>query len=249
MDLHYFRVSLSTGEKQSFLFPTLRIVHIVSGSCRWKIGDDVVHAGQGDILFLNNMVTRTILFNENLTLDIFEFPPDTLQGYPALLGAFYQTSPVSLQHNSEPLLNQTLDLLAAACSVRENSPFTIQLASAALSLMEDLFPTENSFQPNGSAFLAAKYIWQHYAEDLSVPAIAKELNISKSYLEASFKRVHGVGVGAYIRLLRLHNVRRLLVQSPDRSVLDIALSCGFQSSAGFYKAYKAVNGCAPRRSR
>ena len=246
MDFRYFRLTLGPGEKGEFLFPSLRMVRLAKGQCRWKIGSQTLSLARGDLVFLNNMTPRSILESEDLILDVFEMMPASLQGYPSVLGAFYcgHTSP--LPHQPGSLIAQTFDLLTAAWASQPDSAFAMQLAYAALCLLEQHMASLGLPRPSGLAFHAASYIWDHYSEDLSVPSVATHLHVSKNHLETHFKQVHGVGVGAYIRLIRLHHVQQLLRREPERSVLDIAFSCGFKSSAGFYKAYKAVNGSAPK---
>lgn len=246
MDFRYFRLALSRGEKGEFLFPSLRIVRLVSGHCRWKIGNQTVSLARGDLVFLNNMTPRSIVESENLILDVFEMMPTALQGYPSLLGAFYCGSASTLPRQAGSLMDQTFDLLATAWTTQPDSAFIAQLTSAVLCLLEHHMSSLGFSQPSALAFHAASYIWEHYSEDLTVPAVAKHLHVSKNHLETNFKLVHGVGVGAYVRLIRLHHAEQLLSREPERSVLDIAFSCGFKSSAGFYKAYKSVNGNAPR---
>lgn len=247
MDFTYFRLTLGPGEKGEFLFPSLRVVRLVQGQCRWRIGNQTLSLSRGNLVFLNNMTPRSILESENLVLDVFEITPAALQGYPSVLGAFYCTNTYILPHQPGSLTQQTFDLLAAAWASQPGSAFATQLAYAALHLLEGHMACLGLPHPSALAFQAANYIWEHYSEELSVPSVARHLHISKNHLEAHFKQVHGVGVGAYIRLIRLHHVQQLLTREPDRSVLDIAFSCGFKSSAGFYKAYKAVSGSAPRK--
>lgn len=248
MDLRYFRLSLGPGEKGEFLFPSLRMVRLVTGKCRWKIGSQTLSLARGDLVFLNNMTPRSILESEDLTLDVFEMTPASLQEYPSVLGAFYCGHTAPLPHEPGSLTARTFDLLADAWASQPGSAFAMQLACGALCLLEQHMASLGLPRPSGLAFHAASYIWEHYWEDLSVPSVARQLHVSKNHLETHFKQVHGVGVGAYIRLIRLHHVQQLLRREPERSVLDIAFSCGFKSSAGFYKAYKAANGSAPRNT-
>ena len=95
-------------------------------------------------------------------------------------------------------------------------------------------------------FAAAKYIWDNYSLGLTVPYVAQHLNVSKSHLESAFKNVHGVAVAEYIRYIRIYNIIAELKKHNNRSVLDIALSNGFKSASGFYKAFKAVTGQTPK---
>lgn len=50
---------------------------------------------------------------------------------------------------------------------------------------------------------------------------------------------------AYLNQCRMGAAARLLVEQPERSITDIAFSCGFQSSQYFTTVFQAMYGCAP----
>lgn len=100
----------------------------------------------------------------------------------------------------------------------------------------------------GEALRASEFIWKHFREPLSVSVIATSLHISKSHLEKCFKLVLGISVGAYIRAIRVYHVLSTLESTHNRSMLDIAFERGFNSSSGFYKAYKTATGQCPKRN-
>ncbi|GAA5525691.1 HTH-type transcriptional regulator CdhR [Microbulbifer aestuariivivens] len=95
---------------------------------------------------------------------------------------------------------------------------------------------------------AAEIMEKHLASPLTVQQIAQRTETSTRELERLFKREVGTPPKRYYRRLRLERARQLLRQT-DMTVLDIAISCGFQSAAYFSSAYRAEFGLSPSRDR
>ena len=246
MALRYFPVRLSPGEKGPYLFHSLRIVRMISGASVWQIGERKIALTEGDLLLLNDRIPRRVLENNGLRLDIFAFRNRDVCSFPLLLRTFYGESPRYCRES--PVIAQILDLLRTVLT--DGDEGTAQhLFQAVCGLLEKEFPEQTDHRTARIAFGAADYIWEHFRENISVPRVAEALSISKNHLEGCFRQFHGIGVGGYIRMIRLHHAEKMLRSEPERSVLDIAFACGFRSSAGFYKAYRTVYGCPPKRSK
>lgn len=97
--------------------------------------------------------------------------------------------------------------------------------------------------------LAAVDIMERTLEEpLSTAAIAAQVEISLRELERLFGRWLGRTPAAFYRQLRLERAHALLLGT-DRSITEIAVSCGFNSLASFSRCYKRAFGRAPRESR
>lgn len=86
------------------------------------------------------------------------------------------------------------------------------------------------------------YINSHYTEDIKVADIAKDLNISSSYLERIFKTEYNQSIIEYIINQRLNHAIILLKQT-SLSYKTIAERSGFKSYIQLYKAFKAKLNC------
>ena len=88
----------------------------------------------------------------------------------------------------------------------------------------------------------------HYSEYLSLSVIARALNVNASYLSSQFKKMTGSTVTEYINSTRIKHALPLLAQS-NRSIEDIAASCGFDDMNYFARVFKKVQGISPSAYR
>ena len=95
---------------------------------------------------------------------------------------------------------------------------------------------------------ALRCIKNEYARTMTVDELAKLCNVSKHYFCRVFKTITGKSVMEYLRDFRLR-VANVLLTNTDRSISDIAASCGFDSSNYFSRCYKGHYGFSPRQSR
>jgi AraC-like DNA-binding protein len=93
---------------------------------------------------------------------------------------------------------------------------------------------------------AITWIREHYAESLSVEAVARLANMSPSALHAHFKAVAGVSPVQYQKHLRLQEARRRLL-SEATSAEAIAYEVGYASPSQFSREYARLFGEPPRR--
>lgn len=249
MTLNYFKVSVDAIDRKRYVFPTLIICRISLGVCEWMIGDEVYHLEEGDIVFLNNITSREIIKKTNgeLLIEIFEFLPYELNVDPKTLNAFYYRKPLIIRGEHSECYNDILTLIAKKYNNEVNDEFNKHLILAMFELIEEKPDRYIDYNFSQIAFKVSDYLWNNYYKDLMVPDIAKCFCVSKSYLENIFKKVHGISVAEFLNRIRVYNVNKKLESDNESSVLDIALSCGFNSSSGFYKAYNKINGEAPRR--
>lgn len=92
------------------------------------------------------------------------------------------------------------------------------------------------------------YIEENYDKDISMKSIAEHLGYAKQYCSKVFNSMVDESFRKYlnrIRILKFEELWRNNGQSRD-TILKTAFSCGFDSSATFYRAYKEVNGTTPK---
>jgi len=94
----------------------------------------------------------------------------------------------------------------------------------------------------------AAFIAQNYALSISLPDIAEAANLNTNYASTLFKREFGSTLGDFLLRTRLAHAQRLLATT-DKTVGDVAISCGFGSIARFHAAFKEKMGQSPRAYR
>jgi len=82
---------------------------------------------------------------------------------------------------------------------------------------------------------------------LSLPELAANLGCSVNHLSQAINAGHGVGFFDYVNGYRVRDATELLALAGDSapSILDIALSVGFNSTSTFYAAFKRITGKTP----
>jgi AraC family transcriptional regulator len=93
------------------------------------------------------------------------------------------------------------------------------------------------------AFAAA-----HLDEDVSLSALAAQAGLSPFHLHRVFSAAAGETPKQFTLRLRLGRAAAMLLTG-DESVLNVALSCGFQSHEAFCRAFRRRFGMAPRAYR
>lgn len=101
----------------------------------------------------------------------------------------------------------------------------------------------------GRLSLARRLIARNISRTTLSPALVAELlGISVRHLHILFETTDK-SFAQTVTTERLAEGRRLLMQSPEQSISEIALACGFNSIATFYRAFQAAHGMSPGNYR
>lgn len=95
---------------------------------------------------------------------------------------------------------------------------------------------------------AKEYLHAHFAEDLSLQAIAAEAGVHPSHLTRAFRRHYRTTVAEYVRTLRIDAASHLLAGT-DLPIARIALDMGFADQGHFTRRFKERMGVTPRAFR
>jgi len=120
-----------------------------------------------------------------------------------------------------------------------------------------MFPTHHSSKVNLTNHDRAEpveiwktrnFIRDHSDEKLSLPRIARTVNISPNYLSEKFKEVTGENLVHYIARTRFEKACELL-QNINFRISEIAFGVGFQSLSQFNRVFKKICGKTPTEYR
>jgi AraC family transcriptional regulator len=89
------------------------------------------------------------------------------------------------------------------------------------------------------------FIDRHLDDPLNVEQLSRVAHFSKFHFHRQFSQYAGIGVLAYVRLLRLRRASYRLVFGKGERIIDIALEAGFESHEAFSRAFRQAFGQSP----
>ena len=105
----------------------------------------------------------------------------------------------------------------------------------------------NALGYNETMKMCEEYIAEHLAEPITALQLADMAGYSLYHFCRVFKAIHGYSVGAYVRKLKLQNAAQEL--AAGEAVLATALKYGYDTHAGFTKAFEKEFGTSPTAYR
>ena len=93
------------------------------------------------------------------------------------------------------------------------------------------------------------YLEDHFAEDLSLSDLSAQFHKTPEYLCSLFKNVTGETIMHYLRRVRIHHAKVLLMETPDAGIKEVSLKCGFSSVSYFGRVFREATGCTPQGYR
>jgi len=95
---------------------------------------------------------------------------------------------------------------------------------------------------------AVLYLSTDYMNQITVEDVLDACGLSRSHFHALFKQETGRTFVDYLSWLRCNRAAELLVTT-DRTILDIAMECGFNNLSHFYHVFKREKETSPKRYR
>lgn len=92
------------------------------------------------------------------------------------------------------------------------------------------------------------YIHAHYSEPITLSSTADFCGISSSYLSQVFKKDMGQGFSTYLNEYRIQ-IAAKAVREGQKDLREIAIGCGFQDYAYFFRVFKKITSLTPTEYR
>ena len=100
------------------------------------------------------------------------------------------------------------------------------------------------YKPFDKIQIAARYISEHYAEEITLSDAAAMAFMEETYFSKKFKQLTGFGFKEYLVTTRIKAAEKLL-STTNMAIGEIAEACGFSSSNYFGNVFKSVWGISP----
>jgi AraC-like DNA-binding protein len=229
------------------------------------IGDHIGEYADGDLVLIGPNLPHTWVSRERIAdgphvAQVMWFHPD----WTAALGdTLIELKPVTalLQRAGRALqFSPAIAIEARACIA---ALFSRVPEERVLPLLELLQMLAGDFEARPLATAAAvlpsgpdrsridrvlDHIHAHYAEGLSLPALADLAALSESGLHRLFKRHTGRTITAYVTALRIGEACALL-SGGTRPIAHIAADVGYDTLANFNRQFRALKDMTPREYR
>jgi AraC family transcriptional regulator len=99
--------------------------------------------------------------------------------------------------------------------------------------------------PQHQLLQVLEYINEHLDRDIKLVNLAQLLDISQFHFSHLFKQSLGTSPYQYLLQQRIERAKQLLKQT-DRSIMDIAFLCGFNSHSHLSKQFRQLTGMTPK---
>jgi two-component system response regulator YesN len=96
---------------------------------------------------------------------------------------------------------------------------------------------------------AIRYINGNYCLPLRLTHVAREVGMSVSCLERTFKKTLGVTFSTYLNKVRIARAIQMLEGRSEFSINEIAFACGFSNQNHFTRLFKKMTKTCPRDLR
>lgn len=139
--------------------------------------------------------------------------------------------------------------------LRADPDSTLQSSKELYSLLLDFslsltpLPDSRYTETSGMEKEMILYLEDHYGEDISLDDLAGQFRRTPEYLCGIFKAATGETISHYLRRIRIHRAKVLLMEQPDASLREIAEACGFHSLSYFGKVFRETTGFTPQSYR
>jgi AraC-like DNA-binding protein len=225
------------------------------GSCRedFECREPILLREPGDLLLLDFDGPQTATFDGLMSATCAFIPHRRLRPF---LSNGSELRPLLIRPRDElhGLIKACLIASAEAQSLTSAAADCALAALASLVLVAHGVNSETSQELHGSYLHARRVRAQQFIEErcidprLDAQRVADHLGISLRSLHLAFEST-GASVGSRIQSARLRRARDLLVRFPKRSILGIALDCGFENLATFYRGFSGAYGHPPGEVR
>lgn len=145
---------------------------------------------------------------------------------------------------------RTLEQMATssdADSVRRSSELYALLLDLSAGLRR--LPNSRAAESEGLEKEMILYLEDHFQEDISLDMLSDRFRRTPEYLCGVFKAATGETISHYLRRIRVHQAKVLLMERPDAGLREISEACGFHSLSYFGKIFREATGFTPQGYR
>lgn len=242
------------------------LVQVLNGALEYVINDDCLIMQKGDFLFVNSRVMHMSARHGEGRVDArcLLFQPRLLSPNPLVQSSFiepiWENSPfeyIFFPRNTEES-GMILSLMNEIYAAKEENrtAYEMEVIGHLHQILAIIYRYTRKISPHidqrspaaDSRKSMLSFIYHRYMDKISLEDIAGAGHVSKHRCCELFKEMLGYTPVEYLNIFRLEMAARILV-STDRSVQDVANTCGIESSAYFIKMFRERFHMTPKEYR
>ncbi|WP_077620400.1 AraC family transcriptional regulator [Bacillus sinesaloumensis] len=235
-----------------------------AGNCKYLIDNKVYDLVPGDIILMDgSKLHKPFVTGDKRSYDrsIVQFSLEWILPVLEFLDAANLLKPFQMNHHSiyrtgDEHLKRLVGLVEDMEKLTMNGPLLEGENELKVKLMELLYSirqyreeklisSDDIYENNAYIQQIATYVQEHFNKKIMLEDVAKEINISKSYMVHMFKEQTGQTIMDYVMQYRLRQSIHLFNMYPDWTIKQISSECGFESEAHFSRFFKRHIGLSP----
>jgi AraC-like DNA-binding protein/mannose-6-phosphate isomerase-like protein (cupin superfamily) len=226
------------------------------------VGDRIQNFEPGEIVLLGENLPHywhTLDSSSGLSVQFLFAATHPVWGFPesVALAPLIKASSRGIHYYgaSADALIARLHALAAAEGLDQLGLFLQLLGIAASAPQSDRqYISNQTFSLSGDSAhqnamrAAMRFILTNYKEDVSLKQLLEVTRMSKPTFSRYFKRHSGKTLGKFLQQIRVEAACRELKET-QKTVIEVALSCGFSQISFFNRVFQRMMRCTPTRYR
>lgn len=246
----------------------IEIIYLLSGQLKLKVPGKTFCLQQGEAIFINSNVLHFSATEMYCEIQSLVFHPTLITGQDKSIFALKYITPLircmaldsclislalSWEKNIVTNFIHAFEAIAFEPSgyefiVRENlSHLCLTLYQQYKNEIDKGCPEQNQDSIRIRKML--DYIHEHYSDNLTLAQIAKAADIGERECLRCFQRIILISPIQYLIKYRVMLGATMLLQTPNSSISEISIQCGFDSPSNFSQMFKRFFKCTPSNYR
>ena len=217
----------------------------------------------GDLIVINSGEMHTLSFNKDSRYICVKFSPRVLYFDDNSLFEFKYVTPFLSGENQHKLFKQSdfenIDIHKLCSEILEEwdghrPAFELSIRANILKIFTGIFrywDKEHLFHSDAVITEPIRQALIYISENLDTVTerdVASFCGLSYNHFSALFNKSVGRSFNDYVTMLRLNEAEKLIISS-NKSITEIAYSCGFASTSHFIARFKSQKGVTPGQLR
>ena len=240
------------------------IYYLASGTRRQFVDHKIYDIGKGDLILIpRRVIHKTTAIDQNQhTRYLLSFSEEFAREvcgdlWDAVLKGVFSFARLTVPENQRAFVLDLFERICIESVAMKSDPIARLMVKSHISQLLAYIHRCNRMRsaeepvegiPEEKIQEAAKYICDHYHEQISLGEVADHVYMSQTYFSKRFKKVTGLNFREYLLSVRIRAADDLLVNT-QQSVSEIAAVCGFGDANYFGDVFKRVMGVSPLKYR